>query len=242
MTERGLLTQQALYAGLDALRSVLLTDLAACIHVVEDSPAQLYLRQPALGDMNAADAIKLYEQLRHLLDRHPTPRLVDVGGRSACACVTGAGPVRTLWVVGRRQPPFDDGEAEVVESLAEAVGAVVDTLEETGAGRQEVTVSLEGSGQISRAEVSVPVGAGRRASRSEALSPILAVAQATVAAVDDELKLATAAEDTIDGERVVLVLVRDPLGRAAVGATVCGDDPLHATARAALDAARALSG
>lgn len=244
MTERGLLTQRALYAGLDALRSVLLTDLAACIHMLEGSPSQLYLRQPALGDLSAADAIKLYEQLRHLLDQDPPPRLVEVAGRSACACITGGAVARTLWVVGRRQPAFDDGEADVVLALADAVGAVVGALDESAADVREesVSVSVEGSGRMSTAEVWVPLGAGRRASRSEGTSPMVAVAQATLSAVNDELKLATAAEDTIDGERAVLVLARDAMGRAAIGAAVCGEDPLHATARAALEAARVLSG
>jgi hypothetical protein len=244
MTDRGLLTQRALYAGLDALRSVLLTDLAACIHAVSGAPPQLYLRQPTLGDLGASEAIKLYEELRHLLDQDDLPRIVGVGGRSACACITVGVGARTLWVVGRHEPAFDDGEADVVVSLAEAVGAVVAAIEETAHTlRQEsVSVSVEGSGRISRAEVWVPVGSRVRASRSEGASPMIAVAQATLAAVDEDLKLATAAEDTIDGERAVLVLARNPMGRAAVGAAVCDDDPLLATARAALDAARSLSG
>lgn len=244
MTDRGLLTQRALYAGLDALRSVLLTDLAACIHVVDGLPPQLYLRQPLLGDLTPGDAISLYEELRQLLDRDPCPRLVEVGGRSACACINAGPATRTLWVVGRREPGFDEGEADVVLSLADAVGAIIGALEEAGAdiGQESLRVSVEGKGRLSQAEVWVPVGAGRRTSRSEGPSPMAAVARATLAAVDDDLTLATAAEDTIDGERAVVVLARDAMGRPAVGAAVCGDDALQATARAALDAARALSG
>jgi len=46
------------------------------------------------------------------------------------------------------------------------------------------------------------------------------------------------AEDVIDGERAVLVLVRDTNGRAGLGCAICGDDSVRAVAQAALRAAR----
>ena len=90
------------------------------------------------------------------------------------------------------------------------------------------------------AQVWVPVAGALQSGTGDGPSPTTAVAQATLATVNPALKLGSVGEDVVDGERAVLVLVRDVSGTAGLGCALCGDDVLRAVAVAALRAARAL--
>src|SRR6202035_2399459 len=93
LTERALVLQRVVYAGLDSLRLVLAPDLCACLHAVKGQNPQLYLRSPDLATLSATEAFTLFSGLRDLLD---TP---DVGasGRSVAGYTTGA---RATWGEG----------------------------------------------------------------------------------------------------------------------------------------------
>jgi hypothetical protein len=243
VTDTGLLVQRAVYAGLDALGSVISPDLSACLHVVGDAGPQLYQRRPALTSIGTTEAFSLFGALRDLVDAvGDASGPVTVAGYHAVTHLTRGERSRVLWVVGRRDTPLADDEARVVSDLAAAIGVVVTALDgvsdEQGPG--SIRVSVEGTGRLSQAEVWVDEGGTVRAARAEALAPTTAVAMAALAAVDPALKLGSAAEDLIDGERAVLVLARDAIGRTGLGCALCGADPLHAAARAAVQAATAL--
>ena len=243
-TETGLLVQRVVYAGLDALGSVLALDLCACVHVSDGFGPQLYLRTPSLQELDASDAFTLFSALRDLLDG-PTPAAgnVDIAGYSGVARSSSGPRSRSLCVAGRRIGSLDAHEEQVALALCDALSTATHALEEACG---EVTmfgsirIGVEVADGLARAEVSVPAGQIRASGRGEAASSTVAVAQAALAAVDPTLKLGSATDDEIDGERAVLVLVRDADGRVALGAAIYGDDPLHATACAAIEAASRL--
>ena len=64
MTERALVLQRVVYAGLDALRLVLAPDLCACLHAGATDSPQLYLRAPELSSLSATEAFTLFSALR----------------------------------------------------------------------------------------------------------------------------------------------------------------------------------
>ncbi|HWW43530.1 MAG TPA: hypothetical protein VN180_00495, partial [Acidimicrobiia bacterium] len=101
-----------------------------------------------------------------------------------------------------------------------------------------IRISIDSQGDRVHAEVWVPVAGSLRSASSDGPSPTTAVAQATLATVNPALKLASVAEDVIDGERAVLVLVRDVSGQSGLGCALCGEDLLRAVALATLRAAR----
>jgi hypothetical protein len=244
-SETGLLVQRVVYAGLDALRSVLSLDLCACVHVANGFGPQLYLRAPDLSALDSTQAFTLFSALRDLLEQQEDEAgTVVVSGFTALARSTEGPRSRSLFVSGRRDGPLDPHEEAIAAALCDAIGAAAHALEEA-TGDDVVPGSLrvviEVADGVAKAEVSVPAVAGMQTGRAEAGSPTRAVAQATLAAVDPTLKLADASDDEIDGERAVLVLVRDAAGLAALGSALCGSDPLQATALAALEAARRLT-
>ena len=243
-SETGLLVQRVVYAGLDALRSVLSLDLCACVHVADGFGPQLYLRAPDLSALDATEAFTLFSALRDLLDQpEGEVRTIAVSDFTATSRSTTGPRSRSLFVSGRTDGPLDPHEQAIAAALCEAVGAAANALEEA-AGDEVVAgsirVVIEVADGVAKAEVSVPAVAGMQTGRGEAASPTRAVAQATLAAIDSTLKLADASDDEIDGERAILVLVRDSDGQAALGSALCGNDPLQATALAALEAARRL--
>jgi hypothetical protein len=244
-TETGLLVQRVVYAGLDALRSVLSLDLCACVHVANGFGPQLYLRAPDLSALDATEAFTLFSALRDLLDR-PESEVgpVTVTGFTAVSQSTSGRRSRSLFVSGRRDSPLDPHEEAIAAALCEAIGAAAHALEESAGDdivAGSIRVVIEVADGLAKAEVSVPAVAGMQTGRGEAASPSRAVAQATLAAIDPTLKLGDASDDQIDGERAVLVLVRDAAGQAALGSALCGNDPLQATALAALEAALRLT-
>ena len=244
-SETGLLVQRVVYAGLDALRSVLSLELCACIHVASGFGPQLYLRAPDLSALDATEAFTLFSALRDLLEQPERDvSTVTVSGFTAMTRATAGPRSRSLFVCGRREGPLDPHEEAISAALCDAIGAAAHALEEAAgdeAASGSIRVVIEVADGVAKAEVSVPSLTGMQLGKGEAASPSRAVAQATLAAVDPTLKLGDASDEDVDGERAVLVLVRDGTGRAALGAALCGNDPLQATALAALEAARHLT-
>ena len=125
-------------------------------------------------------------------------------------------------------------------ALCRAVGAVGHVLDDAGVVETDPTpvrVAVEVRDGQARADVLVSRSGEMRIGQGEAPSPIVAVAVATLDAVDRSLKLSHSSEDEIGSERAVLVLVRDDTGRTALGSALSGNDALQATASAALQAA-----
>jgi len=242
LTERALVLQRVVYAGLDALRLVLAPDLCACLHAGATDSPQLYLRAPELSSLSATEAFTLFSALRDLLyadDVAASPQ--TVAGYTAVVRSTAGQATRAVWAVGRWDGSFDPYQEEVASELITGVGAVTHALDDAAAPEEEgstIRVSVDSDGDRARAEVWVPVGGALRSATAEGPSSSTAVAQATLATVNPSLKLGSVAEDVIDGERAVLVLVRDTTGRAGLGCAICGDDSVRAVAQAALRAAR----
>ena len=239
--EVGLLVQQVAYAGLDALRAALPLDLCAYLHTTADAGPQLYLRAPDLSAMDATEAFNLFSALRDTLDNQETEgATTQVGGFQSFTVVTSGVRSRGLFVVGRNEYALDPDEQETVTALCRAIGAVGHALDDAALAEADPTpvrVAVEVRGGQARADVLVSRSGEMRIGQGEAPSPIVAVALATLDAVDRSLKLAHSSEDEIGSERAVLVLVRDDTGHNALGSALSGTDALQATASAALQAA-----
>jgi hypothetical protein len=245
VAETGLLVQRAVYAGLDALESILALDLCAFVHVSEGFGPQLYLRTPNMKDLDPSEAFSLFSSLRDLLEPGAvTTEMVEVAGYGAALARASSGlRSRSICVVGRRNGFFEAAEVRTVTALCDASGAATHAIEEAGGGEiavGSIRIALQVGDGLAKAEVSLPSGTGEGTGRGEAVSSMVAVAEAAIAAIDPTLKLGAATDDQIDGERAVLVLVRNADGRIALGSALCGDDPLQATARAAVEAATRL--
>ena len=247
-TETGLVVQELVYAGLEALGAAIPLDLCAYLHAAGDLGPQLYLSKPTLADMDATEAFNLFSALRDTLqDDHDGAETILLGGFLAHAVTTRGGLSRGLHVIGRRDNPLDDNEQDLAVKLCRSFGRVAHALE-TASDRPRtqpvaVRVAVELLGDMTRAEVAVPINGEIRTGTAEAPSAPRAVALAVIDAVDQSLKLGEAIEGEIASERAVLVLLADERGRSALGSALCGAgaDPLQATAAAAIDAASRLS-
>ena len=245
MTERALVLQRVVYAGLDALRLVLAPDLCACLHEVKGQSPQLYLRSPDLSTLSATEAFTLFGALRDLLMTSADlgESGATVTGYTTVALATSGDASRAVWAVGRWDGTFDAYEREVAHELIKATGAVAHALDDAAAPEDAtgaIRITLDSQGDRVHAEVWIPVAGTVHSATGDGPSPTTAVAQATLATVNPALKLGSVGEDVIDGERAVLVLVRDVGGTAGLGCALCGEDVLRAVAVAALRAARAL--
>jgi hypothetical protein len=244
VTERALVQQRVVYAGLDALRLVLAPDLCACLYSGRGQSPQLYLRAPELATLSATEAFTLFGGLRDLLE---ATDISDAGGTvagyTAITRATSGEASRAVWAVGRWDGSFDAYEEEVADGLVKAAGAVAHAIDEAAAPDEAtgaIRISLDAHGERVHAQVWVPVAGSVHTAAADGPSPTTAVANATLATVNPALKLGSVAEDVIDGERAVLVLVRDASGHAGLGSALCGDDLLRAVATAAYRAARAV--
>ena len=247
-TEAGLVIQELVYSGLDAMTSVIPLDFAAYLHATGDLGPQLYLTKPTLAEMDATEAFNLFSALRDtLLDDHDGDETILLGGYLAIAVSTRGKFSRGLHVIGRKDVSLDEHERELALKLCRSFGRTAHTLE-TASDRPKfstpvpVRVAVEMVGDLSRAEVAVPLQGEIRTGTAEAPSAPRAVALAVIDAVDQSLKLGEAIEGEIASERAVLVLLSDERGRSALGSALAGAgaDPLQATAAAALDAATRL--
>jgi hypothetical protein len=246
--ETGLVIQDLVYGGLEALTTTMPLDLCAYLHSAGDLGPQLYLTTPTLAQMDATEAFNLFSALRDaLLDEHDGDETILLGGYLALAVTTRGRSSRGLHVIGRRDASLEDTERELAVKLCRAFGRGAHTLEgvpERVAGDSApARVAVELVGDMTRAEVAVHLAGEVRTGTAEAQSAPRAVALAVIDAVDQSLKLGEAIEGEIASERAVLVLMADERGRSALGAALCGAgaDPLQATAAAALDAASRLS-
>jgi hypothetical protein len=246
-TETGLIIQDLVYSGLEAVAAAMHLDLCAYLHAAGDLGPQLYLSKPSLAEMDATEAFNLFSALRDTLeDEHEGDEIILLGGYLAIAVSTRGRFSRGLHVLGRREGSLEDHERELAVKLCRSFGRAAHTLEgapdRPRAKPAPVRVAVELVGDLTRAEVAVPVGAEVRTGTAEAPAAPRAVALAVIDAVDQSLKLGEAIEGEIGTERAVLVLLSDERGRSTLGAALCGTgaDPLQATAAAALDAASRL--
>jgi hypothetical protein len=250
--DAGVLIQDLVYAGLEALKSALPLDLSAYLHATEEQGPQLFLGSPDLASIDAAEAFALFSALRDALDdRHEGDETMLLGGFLAVAVSSHGDFSRGLHVVGRREIPFEDAERETIQRLTRAIGSIVHTLERPGVVPapenrvvgEPIRVAVEMLQGRARAEVAAPFGDEIRSGTAEAQTPVRAVALAVIDAVDASLKLRDTIEGDIGGERAVLVLLSDERDRQALG---CGlieharSDPLRASATATLEAAQRL--
>jgi hypothetical protein len=246
--ESGLVIQELVYSGLDAITSVIQLDFAAYLHAAGDLGPQLYLTKPTLADMDATEAFNLFSALRDtLLDDHDGDDTILLGGYLAIAVSTRGRYSRGLHVIGRKDVSLDEQERELALKLCRSFGRTAHTLETASdhpktSSSAPARVAVEMVGDMTRAEVAVPLQGEIRTGSAEAPSAPRAVALAVIDAVDQSLKLGEAIEGEIAAERAVLVLLTDERGRSSLGSALCGagSDPLQATAAAALDAAARL--
>ena len=250
--DAGLIVQDVVYAGLEAMRAAVPLDLCAYLHATEDQGPQLFLGAPDLASIDPSEAFNLFTALRDALhDPHEGDETMLLGGYLAIALSTEGSLSRGLHVVGRHEVPFEPEERAVIARLAGSLGRLIHSVEQPSGTPQPETktgdpirVAVEMLSDRARAEVSAPFGDEIRTGTGEAPTAPRAVALAVIDAVDASLKLRDTAEGDIGGERAVLVLLTDGAERPALGASLIdqtASDALRATASAALDAALRLS-
>ena len=250
--DAGLIVQDVVYAGLEAMRAAVPLDLCAYLHATEDQGPQLFLGAPDLASIEPSEAFNLFTALRDALhDPHEGDETMLLGGYLAIALSTDGPLSKGLHVVGRRELPFEPEERAVIARLAGSLGRLIHSVEQPSGLPQPQTkagapirVAVEMLSDRARAEVSAPFGDEIRTGTGEAPTAPRAVALAVIDAVDASLKLRDTAEGDIGGERAVLVLLTDGAEHLALGASLIdltSSDALRATASAALDAALRLS-
>ena len=250
--DAGLVVQDVVYTGLEAIRAAVPLDLCAYLHATEEQGPQLFLGAPDLASIDPTDAFSLFTALRDALqDPHEGDETILLGGYLAIAVSTEGSLSRGLHVVGRHETPFEPEERAVIARLAASLGRLIHSVEQPNAAARPratagapIRVAVEMLSDRARAEVSAPFGDEIRTGTGEAPTAPRAVALAVIDAVDASLKLRDTAEGDIGGERAVLVLLTDSSDRPALGATLIdqtSSDALRATASAALDAALRLS-
>lgn len=244
-SDTGLLVQELVYAGLEALRAVVRLDLCAYLHASGDRGPQLFLATPDLSAIEPTQAFNLFSALRDAMDSDAQGEsALSFGSYRAIAVPSTGAHSRGLHVAGRLDTGLAPEEQDTIARLARALGGVAHALEasiaSTPAPVAPIRVAVEMLGGKARAEVSIPLGPEIRTGAAEASSPSRAVANAVLDAVDASLKLVDTADGEISGERAVLVLVTDTLGRTSLGSALIGEgtDALQAVAAAALDATR----
>jgi hypothetical protein len=241
----GLLIQETVYAGLDALRAAVPLDLCAYLHAPAGHGPQLFLAAPDLSSIDATEAFNVFTALRDALDaENEEDETILIGGYEALAIRTSGERSKGLHVVGRLESLFGDGERQILSRLSRAMGGIAHRLE-NAAGQHvpgpsaPVRVAVEMIDGRARAEVAASFGEETRTGIGESTTPARAVATAVIDAVDASLKLVEASEGDVGGERAVLIVMANEYGALGLGAALIGErsDPLHATAVAALDAA-----
>jgi hypothetical protein len=238
----GLVIQDVIYAGLDALLAAMPLELCAYLHLTEGAGPQLYLRTPDLSSMDANECFALFGALRDALDANdPEDSPLEVRGFHAIAMNSPGARSRGLHVVGRRSGALDDPERNLAGRLSRAMAAATHSLEALGPPSEEPTLRLsvevvEGGPQ---ADISVEAGGHTRTGRGSAESPFEAVALAVLNAFTEDFELAHAGLQEAGAERVALVIVQGSNGARSLGSAL-GQDPLQATAAAALEAVRRL--
>jgi hypothetical protein len=251
--DAGLVVQDVVYAGLEAMRAAVPVDLCAYLHATVEQGPQLFLGAPDLASIDPTEAFSLFTALRDALeDPHPGDETMLLGGYLAIGVSTEGVSSRGLHVVGRRETPFEPEERDVIGRLAGSLGRLIHSIEQPHAAapairsmtQAPIRVAVEMLSDRARAEVSAPFGDEIRTGTGEASTAPRAVALAVIEAVDASLKLRDTAEGDIGGERAVLVLLNDAADRPSLGAALIdqsNSDALRATASAALEAAQRLN-
>jgi len=249
----GLLVQELIYAGLDALRQVHDLDLCAYLHTTSHDGPQLFLATPDLSSIGATEAFNLFTALRDTLDHdHEGDETLLLGQYWATAVTSEGSWSKGLHVFGSRDRAIDNGEQTVLSRLAKALGAVVHRIEAAPTGEQSwaqapaptpIRVAVETADAGPRAEVTVAIGEELRTGIAQEPTPLRAVAAAVVQAVDPSLKLLEAIDGDVAAERAVLVLLQSESGRSGLGSALVGQeaDPLRAACVAALQATARLA-
>ena len=231
-----LTVQSVAYVGLDALLAAMPFDLCAYLHVGEQLGPQLYLRQPTLADLDPADAFRLFSTLRDLLDERPSEDLrTRIDTFDACVAVSSGPRSHGLWAAGRHDGLHDKAAATAV-SVGRAIMTVCHAAESAAVASSlpvVLRVGVDTRGDSTTAEVEIDNGRTITGYGSGA-TQLAAVATATIDGIAPSSKLIAADEDTIDDQRVVLVLVRDDQGESTVGSALADRGPLVAAAEATL--------
>jgi hypothetical protein len=235
----GLVVQDVIYAGLDSLLAAMPLDLCAYLHLTEGSGPQLYLRTPDLSSMDANECFALFGALRDAIEADGDDAPLDVRGFHALSINTPGAHSRGLHVVGRRAGELDDHERVLAGRLCHALGAATHALEASApsAGEPALRLSVEVVEGGPQADITLEAGGQTRTGRGTAESPFEAVALAVLDAYRGQCRLVHAGLQDAGHERVALVIVEGDGGDRALGSAL-GQDPLHATASAALEAVR----
>lgn len=234
MNDPGVVAQEAIYAGLDAMLSTLDLDLCAYLHVPSESGPQLFLRRPDLGHLPATEAFTLFSALRDALERAAH----EIPGYNA-VLVPSSGPAsRGLHAVGRREGKLDDDERRTVEALCRATAAVAHTLERGEQRIEPTRVGVEIVSGVVTAHVELTRSGAPVTGRAEGHTAHAAVAAAALDAFGGGYAVADVTEADLADERAAVVLVEGG-GARRIGSARCqpGGDPLFAVAVAAIEAA-----
>jgi hypothetical protein len=241
-------TDDLIYAGLEALQAALPVGLCAYVHKRLDEAPSLFMVSPSMAETDPNEAFALFSELREAVDTAAEGQDVALGGFLATLMSTRGPRSRGLHVVGRRTARLDVGERAIFERLARGIGTAVHVLESARArssmtAGQPLRVSVDLLEGRARAEVVLAMPDDElRTGAAESSSAGRAVVSAVLDAVDTSLKVVETTEGSIGGERAMLVLLTDQLERTALGAALVArdGDALQATASATLDAARRL--
>src|SRR5205809_5878889 len=84
--DAGVMLQDVVYAGLEAMRAAVPLDLCAYLHATDDQGPQLFLGAPDLASIEPTEAFSLFNALRDALhDPHEGDETMLLGGFLAIA-------------------------------------------------------------------------------------------------------------------------------------------------------------
>lgn len=226
--------QEAIYAGLDALLSVVPLDLCAYLHLPSHGGPQLYLRRPDLSSLDSSAAFTLFGALRDAAASEQP----EIPGYNAVFVATAGAGSRGLHAIGRRDAKLDDHERGVADALCRATAAVAHAMESTQKRFEPARVGVEITGDIVVATAEVYAGDERWSGRAERPTPHEAVCAAVLDAVRPDVAL-TAAKPVDVGDGKAAVVLVEGAGAQRLGSALYqpDGDPLFAFAVATLEAA-----
>ena len=132
--EAGVVVQDIVYAGLEAMGAAIPLDLCAYLHATDDQGPQLFLGAPDLASIEPTEAFSLFTALRDALqDPHEGDETMLLGGYLAIALSTEVGSMLragknpTKWIelprfVERPRPEWlEDVDQSRIALEAEAI-------------------------------------------------------------------------------------------------------------------------
>src|ERR1051326_8240104 len=106
--DAGLMVQDVVYAGLEAMRAAVPLDLCAYLHATDDQGPQLFLGAPDLASIDPTEAFSLFTALRDALhDPHEGDETMLLGGYLAIAVSSEGVSSHGVHVVGRDESPIE---------------------------------------------------------------------------------------------------------------------------------------